>query len=174
MMQSSKREFLMYKIAWKNYLNYTAKIRWSRLYTCEKLFNYCPENDDAYFYSIIGRRGQELKLFYIGMVYKQCVSERFKSEDHLSKVRALENHFSKYKIGIRLGVVKLTAPITKITKRRINAIEKLLIYINWNQDMINKKAVETINLSEKILIINSGDFKPLVRECGYAAIYKAS
>jgi len=135
------------------------KIKWSRSYDVDKVLSgEIQEDFDAYFYKITGHYSQYVKLFYIGKVFKQTISQRLSQPDHRTRQKKLGNNYPRHKIKIGLGIPE----IARKTKEIIDDIESILIYSNWNENVGNAKKIYKCDIGKsQLLITNTGFYRPL-------------
>lgn len=84
------------------------------------------------------------KVLYIGKTYQQSVSMRLDQRDHRDKYAVFTNRYPKHRFSVSHGIVSIAHG--KITRDRIDDIERLLIYAispednvqNINQHGVNK------------------------------------
>ena len=125
-----------YELTWPDALSVRARVTWSRPYTYDTLNDrQAKEDDTAYLYSLILRLKGEWWPMYIGMVYSQNVSFRLQQNDHHERRRNLEKQYRGAVVHISLGTPEFV--IGRRTKWNIQTVERLLIYSNWHENMLN-------------------------------------
>lgn len=156
-----EREFCF---AAPDFVDVEAVINWSKPYPYEVLFTgHADEDETAHFYAIIAYEDKDWWTYYFGMVYDQCISDRQKQPDHRRRLEMLQKDNPKRNFRITLGVLSL--PHGNLNNRKLTqAIEGLLIYANWHEDLINLKKVENFACKKSIFIRNIGFIEHLDAE----------
>lgn len=87
-----------------------------------------PLNELANLYFISARYGNKThKIIYIGKAYSQTVRKRFSQPDHKLLHLKLLKDYPRHNFYVSLGVISANDKC-KITKNRIDDIERILIY----------------------------------------------
>jgi hypothetical protein len=160
-----------FKFAWPEHFNIQGTIDWTKPITHDLLFtDEISENNTAYFYSIVALKNKHWHSFYIGMVFKQCVSERHKQADHKTRLKKLQENHPNLQFLLTLGTPILTTG--ELTQATIEEIEGLLIFSNWHEQMVNPRKIKTFLGRNQIHIENTGWTKHLVQEMGYGVVYR--
>jgi len=88
-----------------------------------------PHDDDAYLYMIVAKHSAHPpKVVYLGRTCKQCVSVRLTQVDHKKRHAALVEKCPNHHLLVSHGLV--TVKNGNLTERRIQDVERLLIYSN--------------------------------------------
>lgn len=122
------------------------------------------------FYMILGEWGNTVsKLFYMGKT-KQSIYKRVTSADHVEKRNCMHRDYPKHKLLISSGTFYM-GDFRNKTKNRINDIESLLIYANYNEKhTYNEKNAWNHKVDSDFWIKNCGCYEPLKKELYYGLI----
>jgi hypothetical protein len=134
-------------------------IKWEKPISIEQL-KALTNNDceQTYFYKIVGRHGDQYKLFYIGKSVRQYFTKRIFQRDHLNKRADFQVDYKKHKIMFSLGNVIEKSHLKDETDD-IGNIERLLIYSHTNPSfkyMKNKQCKLNHNVIKNYRINNKG------------------
>ena len=152
--------------AYHDEIDIKVTIDWSRPMTHDMLnYGMAKSDEFAYFYSIIGYVNKAWWPYYIGMVYKQSVSERHENPDHKKKLNELKSAFPEITWHLTLGTPDIKGK--RLTKKLIESVEGLLIYSNWQDEMVNKSKINKFNSDATIEIINTGFSDPFYTKTGF-------
>lgn len=129
------------------------EINWSRPVEYEQLLeNGSSQDEVANLYLISARFGvKSPKTIYIGKTYDQWVSKRLSQSDHKIRYVKFCEGYPRHQIYVSHGVV--TIHDGKLTRSRIDEIERILIYANdpthahnvqnfWQHDVTTPYRVE--------------------------------
>src|SRR2546421_4976399 len=130
------------------YHAFDVSISWTRPIPYDKIISDgSPRDADGWLYMILGyHRSSHPKIFYIGQVQQTSVSRRLRAPDHRARYRRLCQDHPRHSFRVSLGAV--TVSDGRITERRIDHIEHILIYATYNSKphviqrvphMINKR-----------------------------------
>lgn len=157
-----------FKYAWPDYVDVIVEINWTTPVAYDLVFSDdVPENQTAYFYSIVSREGKHWITHYIGMVYQQTVAVRHKQNDHKNRLGDLQKQYPGRQFLLCLGTPLFSDQDHVPEKYLIEEIESLLIYSNWHENLINKRKVNSFFARRQFHITNSGWTKHIVGEIGY-------
>ena len=106
------------------------EIEWSRPKTYERLLDEgSPHDDLAHLYLISARMGTDSpKAIYVGKTYDQWVSKRLSQPDHKRRYAEFIIAYPRHNFYVSHGIVKIQNG--KLTRKRIDDIERILIYVN--------------------------------------------
>lgn len=155
-----------------NELCWSAKIYWSRpiIYDNAKNFYY-EANDISNLYKITGKYSKNKHtLFYVGKTYAQSVSIRLNQKDHVNRYEIIKERYPRFKLYVSFGSITLI--YGKLTRKRINEIESLLIYAHDFKNLQNKSKLFSLNVNEQYKIANIGYSFPLHKEITYGIFVK--
>lgn len=143
---------------------WNVQIDWSLPQEYERLLELGSPNDDlAHLYLISARYGKnEPKTIYIGQTYNQWVSKRLTQADHQSRYADFVENYSRHRLYVSHGIV--TVHDGKITRKRINDIERILIYTNDPTHAHNIKNFQGHGVSTPYQIENRGSRCTLPRQ----------
>lgn len=154
--------------AHENAIDVVVNINWSKPVSHDMLYyGLAKDNEEAYFYAIIGIEEGDWRPYYIGMVYSQDISSRHKNKDHqnrLVKLTRLHPHITWH---LTLG--KPSFDGNRISKAMINDIEGLLIYSHWHEDSINESKINGFFSNKYYLINNTGFNDPFYKKVGFGS-----
>ena len=164
------------KILFEDFFLY-AEINWSKPVIYENARDFCYEIDKEYnFYKITGKYSKyPHRLFYIGKTYYQYINIRLKQKDHKERINTISKNYPRFKVYVSFGAVKFSDynfNEKRISEKRIDDIESLLIYSNDNDYLQNRSKVFSLNVKNQYKIINKGYSSPLYREIAYGIFYK--
>ena len=160
-----------FDIAWPEDFSIAGEIEWTLPHSHDLLFTGNIEEDDyAYFYTIVALHNKKWLPFYIGIAFDQSVSERHKQEDHRKKIENLKRQHPNTTFNISLGIPQLS--VGNLTKKNVESIEGLLIYSNWNEQMVNIKNINKFSSAKQIYIKNTGFIEHLEEFVVYGVVYK--
>lgn len=113
------------------------KVEWSRPKEYDRLLNEGSQHDEhAHLYLISARFGTNAsKAIYIGKTYDQWVSERLSQTDHKLRHADFIKNYPRHMFYVSHGIV--TNNDGKITEKRIDDVERILIYANEPQHAHN-------------------------------------
>ena len=78
--------------------------------------------------SVPSSRLEKRRLLYIGQTYQQSVSTRLQQPDHQRRYAAFVKNYPRHRFSVSHGIVSVIDG--RLTKRRVDDIERLLIYAN--------------------------------------------
>jgi len=141
-------------------------LKWSKAKKIEN-FKKNPDDRNAWFYAFYGKYGQGTpKLFYIGRVIKERVSERIKHVDHVSRKTRFHAKYKRHILLISIATAKvLDGGI--VTTKRILDIEALLIYSHAPE--FNKYLKKWPGKWDEYMIHNSGWIPDIYRHVWFGA-----
>lgn len=117
------------EISWSRPIEYTLFIK-----------NSSPLNEHANLYFITARYGKKShKIIYIGKSYSQSIRKRFSQPDHKLLHMKIMRDYPRHKFYVSLGVISVNNNKSKITKNRIDEIERILIYSTDQDHKYNVK-----------------------------------
>lgn len=145
------------------------RINWSEPVAFSDLFDGNIDEEEAYYYAIVGRAERVWKCFYIGKVYDQYVSTRHLNKDHIDRRKQLISEYPEADWCITLGVPKFNEK-GRVTRNRVDVIEGLLIYSHWHDEIINKSKVNFFNSKKSIMISNRGFTEPFKTQVAYGVM----
>jgi hypothetical protein len=175
---------IKFQIVWPEDIKIICEINWTDPYIYDAVLNGgVPENDEAYFYSIVAESKSEKDWYsyYIGMAFEnQYISDRFNAPDHKTRRQELEKKHPNKDFMVCLGTPTFKYfkysekdQPTKTKKGRfheplIKNIESLLIYTNHHDDLENKRQFEFFKSNKQFFVKNIGFTEHLMRvEIGY-------
>ena len=158
-----------YYWAHDNEIDLDVKIEWSKPASFQELFDGKTDEEEAYFYSIIGKFGNHWKSFYIGKVYDQYVSTRHENRDHLQRRKFLNKEHPDIDWQLTLGIPKFNE-VGRITRNRVDVVEGLLIYSHWHDEIVNKSKVNNFHSKLSIRIRNNGFIEPFREHVVYGVM----
>ena len=121
------------------------------------------------FYMILGKWGnKQYKLFYIGKTEVPLL-KRANAPDHVERRSNMHKEYKKHKLFISKGHF-LMGDWRNKTKKRIDEIESLLIYVH--EPVYNKNKVIKNNVTSDYWIKNCGFYEPLYSEMYYGLIIR--
>ena len=160
-----------YEMAWPDYFDLVADIEWTWPVPYDLLFSGGVEADEtAYFYSIVAYVDKRWWPYYIGMVFDQFPSVRNQQPDHRIRLEKLQGRNKALTFSITLGTPAFH--VGRRTRDSIAAIEGLLIYGNWHEDMINERKINRFSHAKQIYIRNIGWHEHLEPEVAYGVFYR--
>ena len=132
------------------------QIKWSKPIPYETARDEGSDHDEtANLYMITARFSKkEQKFIYLGKTYKQYVQKRLNQSDHHARYAAIIKNHPKHKIFLRYGTVKLEAG--KTTNKRIDDLERVLIYCLDDEHSKNLKSIYSHGVTDSYEIISSG------------------
>jgi hypothetical protein len=141
--------------AWPDYFDLIADIQWTPPIAHADLFKQpIQEDQTAYFYAIVSQVDTHWVTHYIGMTHRQAVSVRNQQRDHRERLARLQSAHTGHTFMLTLG-----SPIFKRGRsslQNISAIEGLLIYAHWHDEMENRSKIQRIVSRKHIHIRNTG------------------
>ncbi len=162
---------LDFYISWVDEFAIVGEINWTKPYTHDLLFSGNIEDDDeAYFYSIVAFKDKEWWPYYIGMVFEQTISERLNQPDHKKRLENLRKKYPSLNFTVSLGTPSFNKG--KVSQSNISAVEGLLIYSNWHDDMVNERKISKFSSLKQIYIKNTGFIEHLHEEIVYGVLYR--
>ncbi len=131
-------------------------IKWSKPIIYENLIENGSYNDDsAHLYMITGKYlNNSPKLYYVGKTYDQYVSHRLTQVDHKNRYDELYNKYPKHKLFVSHGTIEIEGG--NRTRKRVDEIERILIYSMNSDHTINKKNLYSHGVTEQYLVSNKG------------------
>lgn len=132
------------------------EIEWSRPKEYDRLLEEGSHHDEsAHLYLISARyRDYESKLLYIGKTYDQWVSKRLSQKDHRSRYGTFQENYPNHIFFVSHGVITING--SKITRKRLSDIERILIYTNEPQHAHNVQNYYSHGVIGSYLIENKG------------------
>ena len=151
------------KLLYSDYC-WTAQIYWSKLFNYDRFLINCGINEDFTFsYIIFGQYSKfSRRIFYIGKTYDQYIHTRISQKEHKIRIQTLRSKHPKFKFYICIG--KLEIINGKISRKRIDQIESLLIFSSDSDYLINKNKVFSLRLKDHYKVVNHGYHKPLPKQ----------
>jgi hypothetical protein len=122
------------------------------------------DQTDVFLYKILAKRGEIVKLIYIGMSEKQNIEDRLYNKDHQVKQEFMKEENNGYVLYCSLGEFVQNGDDTssfRWSKKHVKLIEKMLI-ISHSDDhpLINKKGISWFGTDKEwIQIKNTGYLK---------------
>lgn len=115
------------------------EVKWSRPKEYERLLDEgSPHDELANLYLISARFGTKpSKAIYVGKTYDQWVSMRLSQPDHQLRYTEFVKNYPRHIFYVSHGIV--TNHDGKLTRKRIDDIERILIYANEPQHAHNIK-----------------------------------
>ena len=106
------------------------EIEWSRPKAYGRLLDEgSPHDEDAHLYLISARFSTSShKAIYVGKTYDQWVSKRLSQADHKRRYSDFTKNYPRHNFYVSHGIV--TNHDGKLTRKRIDDIERILIYAN--------------------------------------------
>ncbi|MEG3157671.1 hypothetical protein ACKVMH_07200 [Lysobacter zhanggongensis] len=138
-------------------------IKWSR--PVELTAKGVPEHENELLYLITAHGDGAEKMVYVGQAYSQPVAVRIAQPDHIKKQREWAQRFPGHRFKVRRGLVSLKQG--KISVKKINSIEAVLIYCFDSEHCMNGKARFRAAISGHYEISNTGFKSGLPRRLGY-------
>lgn len=135
---------------------WSIRIEWSRPKEYSR-FLVEPSDNEAFanLYLISARFGRNAsKLLYVGQTYDQWVSRRLSQKDHKRRHSEFRENYPHHTLYVSQGIV--TVHDGKLTRKRLNDIERVLIYINDPEHAHNVQNFYTHGVSGSYHIENSG------------------
>lgn len=131
-------------------------IAWSKPIPYERARDEGSEHDEtANLYMITARfSDKKHKFIYLGKTYKQYVQKRLKQPDHHARYAGIVRNHPKHRIFLRYGTVKVDAG--KVTKKRIDDLERILIYCLDDEHSRNVKSIYSHGVTDSYEIVSSG------------------
>ncbi len=131
-------------------------ISWSKPIPYEKARDVGSDHDEtANLYMITARfSDKDHKFIYLGKTYKQYVQRRLKQPDHAARYAAIVKHHPKHAVFLRYGTVKVEEG--KVTNKKIDDLERILIYCLDDEHSKNIKSVYSHGVASSYEIISSG------------------
>lgn len=158
--------------AWPDSISVQAKINWTNPLTHDVLFSgLIPEDATAYFYAIVSTDRKIWTTHYIGKVYAQKSSQRHRSADHVARLKELQENYPTRIFHLTLGTPIFDGEIEIPNETVIDQIEGLLIYSNWNEEMVNKRKIDTFHCASQISLENTGFSNHLCKRSAYGIFY---
>lgn len=105
-------------------------IKWTRPRAYKSERDEGSEHDNtAYLYYICAKYSTSApKVLYIGQTYQQTVNKRLQQPDHQHRYVKFARAYPKHRFYVSHGLVSVT--YGRLTKRRIEDVERILIYAN--------------------------------------------
>jgi hypothetical protein len=145
-----------------------AAIEWTIPSTHDVLFSgLLPADATAYFYVIVSLHQRQWIPHYIGKIYAQCSSQRHRAADHVERLRDLQERYPNRTFHLSLGTPTFTGIPGDPDPQTIDDLEGLLIYSNWNEDMVNKRKIDSFVCSRQIYLENTGFNQHLWKRAAY-------
>ncbi|WP_281649201.1 hypothetical protein [Parendozoicomonas sp. Alg238-R29] len=125
--------------------------------------------EDSQLYMITAAFGKNKhKILYIGKTTKS-ISHRLKQPDHKLRHLKMSGDYSRHKLYITMGKIRVEGG--KVTPKRIDQIESLLIYSFDDFHKYNGSKINKLNLSEHYEVQNKGEFHALPEKI-YLGLFK--
>jgi len=141
------------------------EVKWMPPVAYDKVVSEGSTHDDhAYLYMIIARYSSHPpKVVYLGRTYQQSVSVRLTQADHKNRHAALVEKYPNHRLLVSHGLV--TVKNGNRTERRIQDVERLLIYSNPDlENAMNVANFNHHNVEGSYWIWNRGQKAGLPRE----------
>jgi len=132
------------------------EIAWSRPKEYERVLEEgSPHDELAHLYLISARFGTKSpKAIYVGKTYDQFVKKRLSQPDHQKRYSQFVKDYPRHRFYVSHGVV--TNHDGKLTRKRIDEIERILIYANKPQHAYNVQNFWTHGVTTAYQIENRG------------------
>ncbi|WP_074471484.1 hypothetical protein [Thiohalorhabdus denitrificans] len=157
--------------AWPDFFEIIAEIEWCSPKPYDLLISGgVPEDAKAYLYSIVGYSDKEWWPYYIGKTFQKFVSTRIQQPDHKQRLRSLKENYPDLDFTVTLGTP--TFHVSRATKNNIDAIEGLLIYGNWHEEMWNERKINDFAHAKQMHVRNVGWVEHLVAELSYGVFWQ--
>jgi hypothetical protein len=132
------------------------QIQWTRPRAYERVRGEGSEHDNsACLYYICAQFSTgKPKVLYIGQTYQQAVSTRLQQPDHQSRYAAFVRNYPRHRFSVSHGIVSVVDG--RLTKRRVDDIERLLIYANDPEHAHNVQHIYQHGVRESYFITNTG------------------
>ena len=165
----------MTKFSWahSDEVDLKVTINWGEPVKFKELFDGQVDEEEAYYYAIIGKSHNRWKCFYIGKVYDQYVSTRHLNADHIRRREELERKHPKIDWHLTLGVPTFNEA-GRITRNRVDIVEGLLIYSHWHKKIANRSKINSFHSNKSILVSNHGFVDPFKKLIAYGVMIYAS
>lgn len=137
--------------------HWLVEINWSRPTLYERLLEDggSPHDDGAYLYLISARfSGNAPKALYIGQTYSQWVTKRLTQRDHKRRYETFAEEYPRHSLFVSHGYV--TVHGGKLTAKRLDDIESILIYTNDPTHAHNVKNFYRHGVASPYFIENKG------------------
>jgi hypothetical protein len=161
-----------FHFAWPDFCTVAVEISWTKPAPHDLLFSgHLEEDQTAYFYSVVAYTDKRWVPYYIGMTHSQSAAIRNRQSDHISRLSKLKEKFPAHTFSICLGTPTFVEG--KPNKETIEAVEGLLIYANWHEEMINERKIKTFCSHEQIYLRNTGFSEHIEHELAYGVMYRS-
>lgn len=157
---------------------YHAEIHWREPMDYESALSLPYEDqEESYFYKILGGHGQSFSLFYIGKTFRQSVTVRLKNKDHQGNRLKWESEHSKHRLLVSLGDLRskhFNDASTKVQAKIVDDLESMLIYSHsYHLKFKNRQNIGSHQIGFEYHLINSGFLKDkMLSEITYGMFYK--
>ena len=131
-------------------------IKWTRPRAYERVRDEGSDYDDSaclYYICAQFSTGQP-KVLYIGQTYQQSVSLRLQQPDHKNRYAAFVRNYPKHRFSVSHGIVSIVDG--HLTQRRVDDVERLLIYANDPEHTHNVQHIYQHGVSGSYVITNTG------------------
>jgi hypothetical protein len=139
---------------------YWVRIYWRRWRDIGKFLD-DPQDDDANLYTIWGRFGSSVSLFYIGKTYDQYAGFRLTQKDHVRRRKTLMQRHPRHRLVISLGEMGMPYGGT-ITRSRVSEVERILIFAHLPE--LNRQNRQTHGAQWDYVIENTGSYGTMCRQ----------
>ena len=157
--------------AWPEWFEFWTQIEWTEPAPHDLLFSGgIREDQTAKLYSIVARAKNEWWPYYIGMTEQQAVSNRLQQSDHVERLERLRSAHPNLNFSVCLGTP--TSIRGTLCRDTVGAIEGLLIYANWHEDMDNSRKINRFSNQRQIYVQNTGWTEHLEKEVAYGVLYR--
>lgn len=159
----------IYNIPHQEYIQWQVDINWTKPHGFEVLnYGLIDEDEEAYLYCYVAEEDGWWP-YYIGKVYYRNVSARQRDRDHRERLSNLKQSYPDKNFYISLGTPEINGS-SDFDDSILEAVEGLLIYANWHEDMINKRKIDYFKFHEFIKINNTGFVEHLYKESFYGIV----
>ena len=136
--------------------SWEVRIKWTRPRSYERVREEGSDHDDsAYLYYIRAQfSNRRPKLLYIGKTYTQSVSIRLGQPDHRNRYDEFTRLYPIHRFTVSHGIVSVESG--RITRRRIDDIERLLIYANDPSHAYNVQNINQHGVARSYIVTNTG------------------
>ncbi|WP_019025415.1 MULTISPECIES: hypothetical protein [unclassified Thioalkalivibrio] len=160
-----------FQAAWPDQFNLVAEIDWTRPAPHDLLFSGGVEEDQwAYLYAIVAWVDKGWWPYYIGKTFAQTVSRRNQQPDHRARLDKLQAKHPSLTFSVSLGTPDITSG--RFDEGAIDAIEGLLIFSNWHEDMANERKINSFSHKHQVRLKNTGWTDHLEKEIAYGVFYR--
>lgn len=148
------------------------EIEWTRPKEYTRLLSKGSEHDEfANLYLISARYGAaNAKTIYIGKTYTQWVRRRLSQPDHKKRFAAWVKNYQRHLFFVSFGII--TIKEGNVTRKRLDDIERILIYANDPDHAHNVQNFYEHGVKEAYQITNKGSRCTLPRILALGVFFK--